>query len=168
MIQKCWKCAGKFDSREVDTSVTVGLCMRCYDKFDAPEAKVAEPVFMKYRKRSNDHGTTFFGEDGWLSVDRGGIEASDPKFLSIHIKPTDTRLVASNSHAGNFLECIRTRQQPISNLEAAIRSDTISHMSDLTVRLGRPIHWDPAKEVVVNDDAANRMLHRAMRAPFVF
>ncbi|MFI5379083.1 MAG: Gfo/Idh/MocA family protein [Tepidisphaerales bacterium] len=130
--------------------------------------KIGEPVFMKYRRRNSDHGTTFFGEDGWLSVDRGGMEASDPRFLSIRLKPTDTRLVVSNSHARNFLDCIRTREQPISHLEAAIRSDTISHMSDLTVRLGRPIHWDPAREVVVNDETANRMLRRAMRPPFVF
>jgi len=37
MFQRCWKCQGRFDTRDVDTSVTVGLCPSCYAKFDAPE-----------------------------------------------------------------------------------------------------------------------------------
>ncbi len=42
MIQACWKCKSKIDTREVDTSVTVGLCGRCYAHFDDPEVPVVQ------------------------------------------------------------------------------------------------------------------------------
>lgn len=127
---------------------------------------VARPVVSQYRKRLQDHGTTFFGEEGWISVDRGGLEASDPRLLSNKFKPSDTRLVVSTQHDRNFIDCIRTREQPVSHLEAAIRSDTISHLSDIAIRLNRKINWDPKTETIQNDPQATRMLNRPMRAPY--
>jgi len=129
--------------------------------------KIAAGV-VTYRKRMQDHGTTFHGAEGWISVDRSGMEASDPRLLTLKFRPSDERLTVSPGHDRNFLECVRTRQQPVSHLEAAIRSDTISHLADISVRLGRKLAWDPGKEQFVGDDQANRMLNRPMRPPYLF
>jgi hypothetical protein len=51
---------------------------------------------------------------------------------------------------------------------ATIRSDTISHLSDICIRLGRAIQWDPQKEQILNDAEAIRMLNRPLRAPWRF
>ena len=59
---------------------------------------------------------------------------------------------------------MRTRKPTINPLESAIRSDTISHMSDICIRLGRTVRWDPEAERIVNDAEATKMLDRAMRA----
>jgi len=126
----------------------------------------ARPIVMQYRERWSDHGTTFFGTEGWVSVDRGGIYASDPRLLEVRLKPGDVRLVRSPRQDRNFIDCIRTRATTVSPLEAAIRSDTISHLSDVAIRLGRPIRWDPAAEEPVGDEMAGRMLRRALRAPW--
>lgn len=58
---------------------------------------------------------------------------------------------------------MRTRRPTINPLESAIRSDTISHLSDIAIRLNRPIRWDPAKERIVDDEEASRRLDRPMR-----
>lgn len=61
---------------------------------------------------------------------------------------------------------MRTRQAPINPLESAIRSDTISHLSDITIRTGRSLQWDPSREAIVDDAAASKMLDRPMREPW--
>jgi predicted dehydrogenase len=129
-------------------------------------ARVARDPVMNYRKRWSDHGTTFFGSEGWISVDRGGIESSSPTLRQVRLRPGDTRLDRSSGHDRNFVECIRTRKSTVSPLEAAIRSDTISHLSDIAIRTGRLIRWDPARETILDDDTAARRLARPMRAPW--
>ena len=126
----------------------------------------AEPVIRKYRRRWSDHGTTFFGAGGWISVDRGGLEASDPKLLELRRAQGDERLAGGPAHDRNFLDCVRSRKETVSPLEAAIRSDTISHLCDIAVRTGRPIRWDPAAERILADESAERLLAREPRAPW--
>ena len=127
--------------------------------------RVARPVITRYRPYSG-HGTTFFGSEGWVSVDRGGLHVSDPALRGVKLRPSDLHLYESANHYRNFIECVKSRRPTISPLEAAIRSDTISHLAELCIRLRRPIQWDPDREETVGNDAAQRMLDRAMRDPW--
>ena len=52
------------------------------------------------------------------------------------------------------------------DVDDAVRSDVVSHVSDIAIRTGRKITWDPAKEEIVGDEGASRMLSRAMRDPW--
>jgi hypothetical protein len=74
--------------------------------------------------------------------------------------------LVSRSHGGNFLEAIRTRNQPVSNIDDAVRSDIISQVSDIAIRVGRKIIWDPIKETIVGDPDAARRMRRPMREPW--
>jgi len=125
--------------------------------------RTARPVVMRYRQRWSDHGTTFFGTEGWVSVDRSGLEASRASLERIEFRPSDQRLYRSEDHQRNFIDCVKSRSATVSPFEAALRSDTISHLSNLVVRLKRPLQWDPKKEQVVGDEQANRLLDRPMR-----
>jgi len=127
---------------------------------------IAYPIAMKYRSRWASHGTTFFGTEGWVSVDRGVVEASDPKITQIKLKPDDVHLYNSPDHARNFVDCIKSRAKTINPVESAIRSDTISHMSDICVRMNTPIEWDPVTEKIINNPQAAKMLARPMRSPW--
>lgn len=120
-------------------------------------------IIMKYRKRYAGHGTTFFGTEGWISVDRGGMEASKESILTAKLGPNDKPLYESAHHQRNFLDCVRSRKPTISPLESAIRSDTITHMTNIVVRTGRPVEWDPVKEQTLNDAEASKFLDRPMR-----
>ena len=66
---------------------------------------------------------------------------------------------------GNFVHCVRTREEPFRNVEAAHRATTVCHLGNIAYWLGRPLKWDPAKEEIVGDPEANRWLSRPKRAP---
>lgn len=124
--------------------------------------RVAEPVVRNYRVW-RDHGTTFHGSEGWVSVDRTGMYSSDKNLASATLPENSVRLRAAKSHARDFVDCIRSRAETISPLEAAIRCDTISHLSDLSVRFGREIRWDALNEKIVADAEAEKALDRGVR-----
>ncbi len=134
-------------------------------------ARAAKPIVSKMTRRPwRDHGTTFFGPDGWVSVDRGGCymnrKGKPVNVSTIKIKDTETRLYNSPTQARNFIDCIKSRKPTVNPLESAIRSDTISHLSDIAIRLGRKITWDPAAERIVDDTEATKLLDRPMRKPW--
>ena len=69
-------------------------------------------------------------------------------------------------HARNFLDCIKSRKEPISDLESCHRTVTVCHLANISLRLGRKILWNADKEEIVNDLEAARMLDRPYRAPW--
>ncbi len=136
-----------------------GVAMRFMDA-DAAKASVSA-----YRKFEG-HGTTFHGDRGWVSVDRGGIHASNPAWLRMAWKAGDLRLYDSPNHYANFADCVRSRRPTICPIDVAVGDDLISHLSDICIRLKRPVRWDPTAERIVGDETAARMLHRPLRAPW--
>jgi len=105
------------------------------------------------------------GDEGWVETgDSGEIEVfpaslrSDRKFAGGY---------PSDNHVRDFLDCVRTRQQPRSHAEASHRSITTCHCANIAVRLGRPVTWDPVLEEFPGDDQANRLRSRACREPWV-
>jgi predicted dehydrogenase len=69
-------------------------------------------------------------------------------------------------HARNFLDCVKSRQSPISDLESGHRVATACHLANLSLRLGRKLRWDPERETVIDDAEAARGLERPYRAPW--
>ena len=113
-----------------------------------------------------DHGTTFWGEGGWISVSRGALYASPRGLQTAKIRDDEKPVLRSSSQGRNFVESIKTRKPTVNPLESAIRSDTISHLSDIAIRLGRPIRWDPEAEKIIGDEEAAKRLDRPMRSPW--
>ncbi len=113
-------------------------------------------------------GTTWYGEHGWIHVDRGDVlEASNPKILREKIGPNETRLFFSPSgHHGNFIDCIKSRGRTAAPAEVAHRSITVGLLGEIAMLLGRKIKWDPKTETILNDPQASRMLGRSMRSPW--
>jgi hypothetical protein len=66
----------------------------------------------------------------------------------------------------SFGEAVKQRKQAGGHPEAAHRAACILHLANLAIRLGRKLHYDPDKEVFVNDDEANRFLNPPMSAPW--
>ncbi|MBP8132203.1 MAG: Gfo/Idh/MocA family oxidoreductase [Candidatus Hydrogenedentes bacterium] len=114
----------------------------------------------------NPHGITFEGSEGWVYVKRGLIDAQPKSLLQYTLKPDEIHLYESTNHAGNLLDCVRTRAQTVCPIDVAARSDTICQISDMAIRAERPLRWDPATERFAGDDVANRALARAMREPW--
>jgi predicted dehydrogenase len=111
-------------------------------------------------------GILFLGAEGWVLVGRGFLDAEPKSLLSATIGPDEIRLPVSDNHRRNFLEAVKTRQRTICPVETAVRSDTVCHLDDIAIRLGRKLRWNPEREEFINDDQANRMLTRPMRSPW--
>jgi predicted dehydrogenase len=90
--------------------------------------------------------------------------------VSLRTKPIDDASGSSDEqyhgHVRNFLDCIRSRKQPISDLASAHRTSTACHLANLAMRLGRSLRWDAAQETIVDDSAAVVQLTRPYRAPW--
>ena len=128
--------------------------------------EAARPIVQKYHPRFRDHGTTFLGSEGWVSVDRSNVYANPKSLLDIHWHSSDVHLYESHNHYQNFVDCVQTRKTTISTIEAAVQSDIISHLCDIAIRLKKKIRWDPVKETIIADDMASRMLVRSYRSPW--
>ena len=78
----------------------------------------------------------------------------------------DVRLYVSHNHGQNFLDCIKTRERPVSDVETGHRSAVLNHLGNIAVWTGRAIQWDPVKEEILGDPEASRRLWRPMRPPW--
>jgi predicted dehydrogenase len=69
-------------------------------------------------------------------------------------------------HARNFLDCIRSRKEPNSDVERGHRVATVCHLANISLRTGRKIRWDGEKEEILDDPQAAAMLVRPYRKPW--
>ena len=119
------------------------------------EAVYANGVVMK--SRSANAGVRFIGEDGWIWVQRGGFEAHDQNVL--RERPEGgIELPTSNNHMRNFLDCLRSGEDPVATVEGGHRTNTICFLHHVAMTLGRTIKWDPEREEIVGDAEADRLL----------
>ncbi len=116
--------------------------------------------------KKHRQGVLFEGDEGWVFVKRGSIDAQPKSLLDERIGPEETHLANSADHAENFLDCVKSRSTPVSSIDSAVRTDTVCHLSDIAMRLSRRLEWDPKTERFFNDTQANRMLTRPMRSPW--
>ena len=100
-------------------------------------------------------------------MSRGRIDASDPRILRETIRPNEIALPRPANHRRDFIECVRSRAEPIAPIEQAHRTITVAHLGNIAMQLGRPVAWDPARERFVNDPTAERLRDRAMREPWL-
>ncbi len=139
--------------------------------FDTPESyyfecKYAEGFTMivaDQKQQPKGMGAQFFGTEGWVYVDRSGIDAHPKSLLKSVIGPNEIHLYESTDHIGNFLDCVASRAQTITPANVAHHAILIGHLGNIAMRLGRPLQWNPTAERFVNDLEADRWLSRPMR-----
>jgi predicted dehydrogenase len=142
------------------------------------------------------HGLEIYGTHGGLSISRQGFELTPdkvvapentvPQFTGAHpvggprpvpatdpprywaepVKDVGDGREQFRLHARNFLDCVRSRERPVSDLESGHRVATVCHLANLSLRLGRKLRWNAEREDVVADAEASAMLVRPYRAPW--
>ncbi len=130
-------------------------------------------------KDEGRNGILFTGDRGRIFVSRGAISGKPVEELTadplprnqFHVYDFDNldrpervgKLDAIVNHMGNFFDCVAARRQPVSDVESQHRSATTCHLGNISMRLGRPLKWDPEKERFHADEEANSMLSREQR-----
>jgi predicted dehydrogenase len=111
-------------------------------------------------------GVHFIGDDGWIHVNRRGIDAHPSSLLSDRRIPDEIHLYKSDDHIQNFLDCVRSREKTITPVEVAHYSVIVGHLGHIAMKTGRKLFWDLEKEQFINDPDANRLLFRPMLSPW--
>jgi predicted dehydrogenase len=114
---------------------------------------------------SNCIGNIFYGSDGYMAIE--GYN-SYKTFLGKTQEPGPSRR-EGGSNWENFIKAVRSRKREDLNadIEEGHFSSALMHLANISYRIGRSIEFDPAKEQIVRDGAANAMLRQKYRAPFV-
>jgi len=111
-------------------------------------------------------GACFVGTQGRIAVDRSALVSDPPGIVREQLRPDEVHLYRSDSHSGNFLECIRTRKKTICDADIAHRSASALLLGGVAKQVRRTLRWDPQIERFTNDDEANRLLSIAKRPPW--
>ena len=111
--------------------------------------------------KSGGNGVRFEGTDGWVDLEGG----TNPPDLA-PAGPGDVRLYEAADVHSNFLECIRTRGPTAAPAEVGHRSISVAHLGNIAMLTGRKIKRDPAREEIIGDPEASRLLARPKRSPW--
>ena len=122
-------------------------------------------------------GAIFIGEKGKLEINRNKFASNPPEIAEelkkkINIDEEERKwsdqlaLWQARWHMQDWLDCIRSRELPIADVEVGHRSITVCHLANIARAVGRPLKWDPVKEIFAGDEAANALLDRPRRKGF--
>jgi hypothetical protein len=130
------------------------------------------------------NGAVFVGSEGWAIVSYEKVVTSRESLMDSVIGPNEIHLpdsalvsipegmskghqqVATAGHHQNWIKAIRNGTKPVGDIEGAVRSDLVSQLSELCIRTGKSVQWDPKRNDIVGNDAARKMISRPMRAPW--
>jgi predicted dehydrogenase len=146
-----------------------------YGEVESHEATTPEKVEWLFGKEAPEeiktfarNGIMFLGDRGRVFVNRGGVYGKPFEELGENPLPDDAwRVRPSRDHMENFFQCVKRREQPVSTVAMQHRTITACHLTNISLRLGRPLTWDPQSEQIVGDDEAGGWLVRQQRAPYV-
>jgi len=107
------------------------------------------------------------GSEGSVRAGRKSISSEPASLLKEDFDSLENQLYKSRHHQRNFLDCVKTREQPICPAEVGHRSATVCHLGNIAMLLGRSVKWDPGTETFGSDDEANAMIGRPLRDPWM-
>ncbi|MEI6680383.1 MAG: Gfo/Idh/MocA family oxidoreductase [Mariniphaga sp.] len=145
-------------------------------EFNAPSEHAIIGLQMKYKNgvvmnHSNwgaGNAVQFIGTKGKIEVSRGFLRSDPAGIVESEIKPTEKRLYKSDNHYQDWIDAIKKRTRPISDVETGHRTSSLCNIANIAYQLQRHLKWDPKKEQFIGDAAANMMLSRAYRGKWNF
>lgn len=119
---------------------------------------------------NREHGVAFIGNLGTLVVDRDGWEllpeVDGGQYLTPALPPQRRNGNDLDRHTLNFVECIRSRQQPNASAEIGRNVAVHAQLGNMAYRLGRKLVWNDAASTVVEDAKANELVRAKYRGPW--
>ena len=110
-------------------------------------------------------GCTFTGTRGTLRIDRGVLSSDPPEIVKQPLSSSEVRLYQSPGHHRNWLDCIRSRKDPVADVEAGARTVALTQLGNLAYWSATPLKWDPVKWRF-EGPRHNRWLDRPRRDPW--
>ena len=119
------------------------------------------------------YGIEFYGSEGTMFLDRSGFRVGPQKrgrgdraVSRMYSMEFDDINDSNYDHVADFLSCMRSRKEPISDIEIGHRSTTTCLLANVSIRTGHKLVWDGNSETVAGDPEAGRLLDREYREPW--
>lgn len=123
----------------------------------------ANGVEMVHEDFGRGYAVRFIGSKGTLDVSRSFLDSNPENIVTASLGASDVRLYRSDNHYKDFTDAIRSRTQPVADVEIGHRSATICSLGNIAYHLARPLEWDPEMEQFKDDAIANRLRSKAYR-----
>ena len=112
----------------------------------------------------DNNAVQFIGTEGKIEVSRSFLRTfPDENLAKSELKSGDARVYYSDNHYQDWIDAIRKRTRPISDVETGHRTASVCNVTNIAYELQRPLLWDPASETFTGDDFANSMVGRGYR-----
>ncbi len=118
-------------------------------------------------------GVRAFGADGELLVNRGKLDSNPKSIVAKYVDdkgkpkmpavPDEALPARPVSHMKNFLDCMKSRQKPICDVEIGARSVTVCHLGNHAYWNGRKLKWDPKEWTFTDGTGDAQWLNRDRR-----
>lgn len=119
-----------------------------------------------YEDFHRGRGVQFIGSKGTLTITRDLYETTPAELRDYQFAEKEISLYRSTDHYQDWLDCMKSRKQPIATAEIGHRTSTVGHLGIIANRLGRTLRWDPKQEQFLCDDEANQMAIGYLRKPW--
>jgi hypothetical protein len=120
---------------------------------------------MTREKFGDSPGVQFNGTKGSIEVHRGHIATNPPELAQRKIAENERRVYFSDNHYKDFLSSIKSRIQPVCDVETGHRTATVCNVGNIAYALNKPLQWDYTQEKF-NDAGADSFLKRTMRKEY--
>ncbi len=133
-----------------------GVTMTVANASDMPE---------EFKRAAGDRlGTQFIAKNGaWLYVDRGEFRTSRDELQKLTFRDNDFRFRPERNHVRDFLNCVKSREEPSAPVHAGHRSASVGHLGKIACELGATLRWDPKTETFPKEPSLNALLTREYR-----
>ena len=111
-------------------------------------------------------GGVFIGDRGKIRIGNNEVSSNPEELAKTRPEQLTFRLPPHRDHIQNWFDCIKSRQKPVSDVEAGHRSAILCHLGNIVRWVGRPLRWDPEQELFPGDEEANSYLDRPRRKPY--
>jgi hypothetical protein len=130
------------------------------------------------------NGAVFVGTEGWVIVSYDRVLTQPASLMDSTIGPREIHLhdsalamippgmpkgmqqVYTGGHHQDWVRAILRGGQTVDGIESAVRSDLVSQLVELCIRTGQSLRWYPAKQTILGNEAARKMISRPMRKPW--
>lgn len=121
-------------------------------------------VRMNHKQWGDGNAVQIIGTDGRVEVSREFLRTYPDKNLAkSELKDSDERVYFSDNHYQDWIDAIKNRTQPVSDVETGHRTSSLANITNVAYELGRPLLWNPDEEKFEGDDFANLMVGRPYR-----
>ncbi len=123
----------------------------------------ANGVQMKHQDFGRNYGVRFIGEKGTIDISREYLDSNPANIATAVIQPNEIQLYNSADHHYDWLNCIKTGQQPICDAETGHRTSSVCCLANIAYWLRKPLDWDPVTEQFTNSTEGNQLVKANIR-----